>query len=65
VLGNHGVVGMTVEGHRAGDEVRVQSVRPLGDEDLEASNKSSWHSSNTGYSEETREYDYDDLNCTT
>jgi hypothetical protein len=35
VLGNQGVIGMTVEGVRAGDEIRVQRVRP-GDEDLEA-----------------------------
>jgi aquaporin related protein len=36
VLDNQGVIGMTVEGIRAGDEVRVQRVRPPGDEDLEA-----------------------------
>jgi len=36
VLGNQGVIGMTVEGIRAGDEVRVQRVRPGADDDLEA-----------------------------
>jgi len=36
VLDNEGVIGMAVEGIRAGDEVRVQRMRPPGDEDLEA-----------------------------
>jgi hypothetical protein len=36
VLGNHGVIGMTVEGIRAGDEVRIQRVRPPGDGDFKA-----------------------------
>jgi hypothetical protein len=35
VVGNHGVIRITVEDIRASDEVRVQRVRSPGDEDLE------------------------------